>query len=352
LKDYNAFFEITDANELVMSCKGPVGESHFVFTVPEGYTPMGAMPDYSYDEWMEQIRIAKSLGNITPGLADKMLASLERLPDLDPGQNACVSYSNGKDSEDVLILARMRYPKNRIMALFADTDDEWPETYAFQPEFEKWIGVPITTLDTEGIHKLLRERMPFWPKSGMRHCTKNLKMLPQRDYLDLMGYDQVRKVGVAKFRPTLGGKAIEVKYPAPIMLSGERWAESANRSKLAYTEKEETIMRQVYRAAVEFSIEEVWELIWWLKAPYNKVYHFVKRCACAGCIFASPKEIEILGEHHPAILERWVETEKIIGHPWKGIGMGKIQNDLIRTHRLGKHATPPTGPLLEDDKIA
>jgi 3'-phosphoadenosine 5'-phosphosulfate sulfotransferase (PAPS reductase)/FAD synthetase len=352
LKGYNTFFEINENNELVMSCKGPVGESHFVFSVPEGYEPGYFMPDLSYSEWRMVLQSAKDMGEISPGLAGKVLDSLEQLPDLAPGQKACVSYSNGKDSEAVFIVSRMRYSRDRIMALFADTDDEWPETYAFQPEFESWIGVPIKTLETEGIHRLLRERMPFWPKMGMRHCTKNLKMLPQRDHLDVMGYDQVRKIGAAKFRKTLGGDAYEIKHPAPIMLSGERWAESTSRSKLPFTEKEETLMRQVYRPVLSLTIEEVWELIFWLHAPYNKVYHYVKRCACAGCIFAPKAEIETLGERHPDILERWVETERVIGHPWKGIGMGNIQTELIRTHRLGKHAHPPTGPLLDDGEVA
>lgn len=45
MKGYNRFFEINENNELVMSCKGPVGASHFVFTVPAGYKPAPSMPD-------------------------------------------------------------------------------------------------------------------------------------------------------------------------------------------------------------------------------------------------------------------------------------------------------------------
>lgn len=341
MKGYNRFLEINENNELVMSCKGLVGESHFVFSVPEGYKPGRSIPELSYREWCGVIRSAKSNGEISSDLADKLLSNLEQLPELAPDQQACISFSNGKDSEAVLILARMRYPKDKVMALFADTDDEWPETYAFQPEFERWIGVPITTLKTEGIHHLLRERMPFWPKSGMRHCTKNLKMLPQRDYLDWMGFDQVRKRGVAKFRKNLGGEAFAIKYPAPIMLCGERWAESTNRAQLPFTSKDETIMRQVYRPVLSLTIEEIWELIFWLRAPYNKVYHYVKRCACAGCVFAPKAEIETLGERHPHILDRWVATEQIIGHPWRGIGLANIQNELKRTQRLGKYEQKP-----------
>ena len=353
-KPVAALFTINENNELVVSCRGLGGESYFEFAVPPSYTPSDRMPELSYSQWVTNIETAAGRGEITRELASKVLHSLDRLPDLADGQKVCVSFSNGKDSEFIFILAAMRYPREDIMALFADTKDEWPETYAFQPIFERWIGVPITTLESIGIHQLLRERMPFWPKMGTRHCTKNLKLLPQRDFLDAHGFDQVRGNGKPKFRPTYGmdhlskeeRKAfldskptafpIDVRHPAPLMLSGERWAESDSRSKLPYEEKNETIMRITQRPALEMTIEEVWELLFWMRAPYNPVYHVVKRCACAGCPFASRREIETLGEYHPEILEEWVTTEAAIGYPWRKIGFKTILHELVRTRRLGK----------------
>lgn len=354
-----ALFEINDQNELVMSCKG-FGESHYVFSVPEGYNPSKKMPELTYLEWTYKLKEAAAAGEISVELMEKVLHSLQRLPDLPEGQKVCVSFSNGKDSECIFILAAMRYARENIMAMFADTMDEWPETYAFQPIFEKWVQVPITTVKSIGIHKLLRERMPFWPKMGMRHCTKNCKMTPQRDYLDEQGYDQVRSIGVAKFRSMFRmdhlnreerkeyvmtkpkASLLDVRHPAPLMLSGERWAESATRSKLEYQEKNGTIMRITQRPVLEFTIEEVWELIFWMNAPYNKVYHFVRRCACAGCPFASVKEIETLGEIHPQILMEWVKTEEVIGHPWRGIGFKQIYQKLVKSRRFASRPQPET----------
>ncbi|MGE7828852.1 phosphoadenosine phosphosulfate reductase family protein [Paenibacillus sp. NPDC093718] len=339
-KPVAALFEINDNNELVMSCKGPVGESHFVFSVPEGYTPSDHMPNHTCDEWMYRIQDAKASGELSGDLADKMILSLQRLPDLSPNQKVCVSFSLGKDSEAVSILAAMKYDKEQLMMLFADTEDEWPETYNFHPIYESWIGIPITPLKTEGIHRLLRERMPFWPMMGRRHCTKNLKMLPQRDYLDEQGFDQVRKQGRAKIPPIARFRdktPIEVKQPAPLMLCGERWAESENRSQLPYESRDDLILRYTQRPVLEFTIEEVWEMIFWVRAPFNQVYHYVKRCACAGCPFASNKEIEILGERHPQMLEEWCVTEKIIGYPWKKVGFRSIYMKLVKERRLGKY---------------
>ena len=58
-----------------MSCKGPVGESHFVFSVPEEYTPSDHMPNHTCDEWMYRIQDAKA-GELSGDLADKMILSL------------------------------------------------------------------------------------------------------------------------------------------------------------------------------------------------------------------------------------------------------------------------------------
>lgn len=339
MKQSMAMFEINENNELIMSCKGPVGESHFQFSVPFVYKPTNHMPQLNFEEWKLRIQEAADTGEISSGLAAKSLASLDRLPDLLPDQKVCASFSNGKDSEAFMILAAMKYPKSRIMALFADTKDEWPETYAFQPVFESWIGIPITTLETEGIHELLRHRMPFWPMMKRRHCTKNCKMIPQRDYLDHQGYAQVRLQGRAKNPPKArfrSGELIDVKYPEPIMLCGERWSESVNRSQLPFDSRDDVILRYTHRPVLEFTIEEIWELIFWMRAPFNQVYHFVRRCACAGCPFASEKEIETLGEYHPDKLDEWCETERYINHPWKGVGFNTIRARLIRNGRFGR----------------
>lgn len=338
-------FEINENNELVVSCKG-MGESYYSFSVPKGYMPRRAMPNLSYPEWVRKVESAAASGELSEELAGKIIASLEQLPNLAPDQKACVSFSLGKDSQAIFLLAAMRYAREDLMSLFADTHDEWPESYAFQPVFEEWIDVPIVTINTVGIHTLLRERIPVWPKMGVRHCTKFLKMLPQRDYLDEQGFDQVRHNGDAKFRPTYGqdhlsreerkvylkskppARLVDVKQPAPLMLSGERRAESEGRSKLPFEEKDGTIMRVTMRPVLEFRIEEIWEFIFWMRAPYNPVYQYVKRCACAGCPFASQAEIEMLGQRHPDRLEEWVITEAAIGHPWKKVGFADIQRKI------------------------
>lgn len=212
--------------------------------------------------------------------------------------------------------------------------------FVLETTFATWIDVPIIRLETDGIHTLLREIIPCWPRMGVRHCTKNLKMLPQRDYFDLHGYDQVRKdKRPAQMRDTYGNQKINVIYPAPLTLAGECWAESTNRASLPIESRDDVIMRMTHRPVLDWTIEDIWEFIFWMKAPYNTVYTKVKRVACAGCVFANPNEIRTLGEHNPEMLERWVETERVIGHPWKkSISFRKIYEELKRMKRLGIHA--------------
>lgn len=314
---------------------------HFKFNPPVNYTPSVLFSHNSYSKWHYKIMEASQRGELRKELADKILVALDRLPELGAGQRVGICFSGGKESEAITILACMKYPMDQIFAMFADTHDEWPETYTFIPQFMEWIGVQdVRYLDSIGIHKLLEEKIPCWPIMKRRHCTKNLKMLPMRDHLDEEGFDQVLKVKRgAKFRPTHSeqGADIPVRHPAPLLVSGERHMEGMGRSNLPIEPtRDDLLMRVTARPVVEWSIVDIWEFIFWMQAPYNPVYHWVKRVACAGCPFASDEELYTLGQHHPKKLQQWVRTEEMIGVPrLGGIAFQTVLNDLIRTNKLG-----------------
>lgn len=314
---------------------------NFKFTPPIGYIPSNGFSEDSHLVWRNHIKMASRSGELRQELADKILNALDRLPELEPDQSAGICFSGGKDSEAITMLACMKYPINRIFAMFADTHDEWPETYTFIPQFMDWIGIQdIRYLDSIGIHTLLEEKIPCWPIMKRRHCTKNLKMLPMRDHLDEQGYDQVLKVKRgAKFRPTHSkeGADIQVQHPAPLLISGERHMEGMGRSELPIEPtRDDLIMRITARPVIEWSIVDIWEFIFWMQAPYNPVYHWVKRVACAGCPFASDEELYTLGRHHPKKLQQWVRTEEIIGVPrLGGIAFQTVIKNLLQTKELG-----------------
>ncbi len=320
---HQASFNIVDGELIVVEPKLFDRDLNFHFQVPDGYRPSDRLPELSFDDWRKRIEAAVLEGKMRVELAEKIFSSLTGLPDLQPNQQVGICFSGGKESKTITILSRIKYPKNRIFTMFADTKDEWPETYEFIPRFMKWAGiVDFRHLNSIGIHKLLEEKIPCWPIAGRRHCTKNLKMLPMRDHLDEKGFDQVRKDGKpARFRPTheKQGELISVRGPAPLLISGERHMEGMGRSNLPVEPtRDELLMRVTARPVIEWSIIDIWEFLFWMHAPYNPVYHHVRRVACSGCPFASDEELYTLGKLHPDMLSAWVTTEEIIGHPRLG----------------------------------
>jgi 3'-phosphoadenosine 5'-phosphosulfate sulfotransferase (PAPS reductase)/FAD synthetase len=324
-----------------MSCALTESERRYEMQVPVGYWTLSSMPDFLFSEWVDTVRVAGQRGQLRPALAQKIINSLLRMPELLEGQTAIQSFSYGKDSEASTMLVRMKYPADRILGLFADTKDEWQETYDFMPVFQDWVDFPIVTLESEGLHENIR-RKGFFPKPNQRWCTKELKMLTQRDYMDDQGYDQVRgDRRPASLRDSRGKTEYEVKYPAPILFAGERWAESAERAKLPFDARTVELLRWTHRPVLDWTIHDVWEFIFWMQAPFNQVYlNDIKRCACAGCIFADPQEFRLLGEYHPDHLKRWAETEEIVGVDFKPkrFSIRELYAEMEAAGQLGSRA--------------
>lgn len=295
----------------------------FSFSPPPNYLPSDSYMERSENEWHDCIKKAVCNNEIRKDLGEKILTSLKRLPSLQDRQKVGICFSGGKDSQAISILARMKYPQESLFMMFADTKDEWPETYSFIPIYLRWLKInDFKSLSTMGIHNLLRDHISCWPIAKRRHCTKNLKMLPMRDYLDEMGFDQIRlDQKPAKFRPSHAkrGTIVSVSNPAPLLISGERHMEGLSRSNIPVEPtRDELLLRMSVRPVIEWSIVDIWEFLFWMKSPYNPVYHYVKRVACSGCPFAGDEEIYCLGERHPDMLVEWAETERIIGSPRLG----------------------------------
>lgn len=282
--------------------------------VPEDYYPSDFFMSKNIDDLF-----------VSNELKQKMKQTLDRMPNTDGP--VCISFSGGKDSQVIFLLARMKYRQHQLFAMFSDTHDEWPQTYQAISDFEQWIDVPIHTLNSIGIHELLRHHKSCWPMMGRRFCTKDLKMLPQRDFLDQQGYAQLRIRGGHKYR---SGEDYAPMYKAPLMLVGERWLEGGDRKNLPFDERESFMLRQVHRPILDWTIENVWDFIFSMQAPINSIYTLgIKRAACAGCIFAKPEEIMMLYDHQPQLFHAWKETETYINHPRPGFTFDEIERYQI-----------------------
>lgn len=93
------------------------------------------------------------------------------------------SVSGGKDST-ALILA-LREAEIPARYVFADTDWEAPETYAYLDLLRARLGITIDVVRcaSSGMRASIRARARF-PGRMQRWCTKELKLEPLRDYHD------------------------------------------------------------------------------------------------------------------------------------------------------------------------
>lgn len=325
-----------------MSCTLTESERSYELHIPTGYWVLDSMPDFSYQDWITAIRFAGQHRQMSPALANKIMNSLIRMPDLADGQKCLVSYS-GKDSQCVALLAVMKYGKENVELVFADTDDEWAETYEFQPVFAEWLGVKLHILKSTGLHELIRTKRynPTFPKPNSRWCTKDMKMNTQRDFMDEQGYDQVRKDRKpAQMRDFYDNRLVDVKYPAPLTMSGERRSESEARKDTKLDERTGELLRWTHRPVVDWTINDVWDFIFWMQSPYNPVYLIVMRVACAGCMYTGKEEWKLLGKHHPEHLKRWAETEEIAGidfSPSKKFSIRHLYAEMEASGELGMY---------------
>ena len=127
---------------------------------------------------------------VLSGLAPSVPEPVRKL--MDDGAALAVQVSGGKDSQAMLWLlaelCRENGWENQIYALHADLGGaEWPTAGQHVEAMCEAADVPLVTVKREkgGLTERIRERMetvdegtPFWPSSGSRYCTSDLKRGP------------------------------------------------------------------------------------------------------------------------------------------------------------------------------
>ena len=214
-----------------------------------------------------------------------------------------ISVSGGKDSHAMLFLVRdladrQGVPREKLLAMYADTGMEWHNAPAHVEALCKAAGVELVTvypvspmLETFKKHLKIPQFMIF-PTAKCRFCTSHHKVDPM---------DKL----IRKF----SGKVLKV--------TGERWAESKARS--TYTEfvsvpRLNSRERTVYgwRPMLAFSESDIWTMIRDTGVPRHVCYDMgCSRLGCAGCIFNSDRQVKIEMRENPHIFEEIdrLETE-------------------------------------------
>jgi hypothetical protein len=95
-----------------------------------------------------------------------------------------LGISGGKDSAALAIFMRQKYPHLDIKYFFTDTGKELPEVYEFLAKLEGFLGKPIERLNPHRDFDFwLREYGHFLPSPQTRWCTRQLKLLPFKNWV-------------------------------------------------------------------------------------------------------------------------------------------------------------------------
>lgn len=95
-----------------------------------------------------------------------------------------LGLSGGKDSAALAVFMRQNYPHLDISYFFTDTGKELPEVYEFLAKLEGFLGKRIERLNPHRDFDFwLREYGHYLPSPRSRWCTRQLKLLPFKNWV-------------------------------------------------------------------------------------------------------------------------------------------------------------------------
>lgn len=218
-----------------------------------------------------------------------------------------ISVSGGKDSHAMLFLVRdladrQRVPREKLLAMYADTGMEWHNAAEHVHALCKAAGVELVTVYPvrpmiEQINwQIYRHgRTVGFPRPNCRYCTRKNKAAP-----------------MDKFTRNFTGKLLKV--------TGERWAESKARSELpefCSIPRLNSRERKVFgwRPMLAFSEADIWAMVRDTGVPRHVCYEMgCGRLGCAGCIFSKDRELRIEMRENPDIFEALDRLEAESGY--------------------------------------
>ena len=211
-----------------------------------------------------------------------------------------ISVSGGKDSHAMLFLVRdladrQGVPREKLLAMYADTGMEWHNAGEHVQALCKAAGVELVTVypvrpmiekirfRAERIKASGKDSAAF-PSPTCRWCTSEQKVAPM---------DRV----INKF----SGRLLKV--------TGERWEESAARSELpefCTVPRVTCKTRRVFgwRPMLAFKEADICAMVRETGVPRHVCYDMgCDRLGCAGCIFSSDRDLRIEMRENPHIFE-------------------------------------------------
>lgn len=230
-----------------------------------------------------------------------------------------IGISGGKDSTALLLwmVNESGIPREEMIVSFCDTQNEAPETYAHISMLSAKV-FPVIWIETEGFREITRKHR-FFPTKHRRFCTKELKLIPTKRFLeDLTGqYDEV------------------------IPVSGVRRDESEDRSKLPEWSSplDSYFGLREWRPLIDWKIEDVFTIHAKYNIPLNALYSKgARRVGCFPCVFSSKPELQALVQYAPERIDYIRDWEAEL-HNENGDQTFFPSNKTPRRFKTGRYTT-------------
>lgn len=206
-----------------------------------------------------------------------------------------LGLSGGKDSAALAVYMRQHHPEIDIQYFFTDTGKELPEVYDFLAKLEGFLGKRLTLLNPDrGFDFWLREYNHYLPSPQTRWCTRQLKLLPFKQWIKPW-LDQGHKI-----------------YSYVAIRSDEEHREGL------VSQHKNLIVKMPFR---ENGIDKqgVYDLLDSSGVGMPKYYDWRSRSGCTFCFFQQKIEWVRLKENHPDAFEdakTYEKTAMIHGSPF------------------------------------
>lgn len=198
-----------------------------------------------------------------------------------------LGLSGGKDSAALAVYMRQHFPELDIEYFFTDTGKELPEVYEFLGKLEGFLGKPILRLNpSRDFDFWLREYNNFLPSPNTRWCTRQLKLLPFKNWV----------------KPMLAAGETVTSYVA--IRSDEEYRQGYISS------DDNLIIKLPFR---EYGVDKkgVLDILEASGVGYPKYYEWRSRSGCTFCFYQQKIEWVRLKEWHPESYEEAKQYEKI-----------------------------------------